>query len=139
MRIPSDLDERLRRRKSGRGSKKPVKPGRPRRPADKLRSERIRVRLSPSELAFLRAQAGGRPLTIWVRDLLLGEPKAGGLPMIPAANLKIVGQLAKLGNNFNQFVRLAHTGRFAAQLEPLLRQLYQLLAQLQSELLGRPH
>lgn len=124
-------------RKPERRVREPVKPGRPRQAADKLRSERIRIRLSPSELAFLREQAGGRPLTSWVRERLLGEPR-GRLPMIPAANLEIVGQLAKIGNNVNQLVRLAHTGRFPSHLQPLLRQLYQMLAKYQSALLGGP-
>ncbi len=132
MKSPSD-----RPRKPGRRVREEVKPGRPRKTADTLRSERIHVRVSPHELALLREEAGGRPLTVWVRALLFGAPR-GRLPMIPAANIKIVGQLAKLGNNLNQLVRLAHTGRFPSRLEPLLRDLLQKLAGYQRELLGSP-
>ena len=116
--------------------RKPGQPGRPRQAADKLRSERIRIRLSQGELAWLKEQAAGRPLPSWVRERLFGEPRVRS--KVPAANLEVVGQLAKIGNNVNQLVRLAHTGRFPSHLQPLLRELYQMLARYQSELLGGP-
>lgn len=113
------------------------KPGRPRKSPEKLRSKRIRIRVSESELAVLEEQAADLPLPRWIRERLLGEPKSS-LQKVPSANREIAGQLAKLGNNLNQLVRLAHTGRCPLQLEPLLRKLYQLLAKYQRELLGGP-
>ena len=115
----------------------PGTPGRPRKPPDKLRSQRIRIRLSESELALLKERAEGRPLPSWIRERLLEEPK-GPLPVIPLANREIAGQVAKLGNNINQLVRLAHTGRFPAHFKPLLHQLYEAIARYQRELLGGP-
>jgi hypothetical protein len=44
---------------------------------------------------------------------------------IPLANREIAGQLSRLGNNLNQLVRLAHTGRFPAHLEALLQRIFQ--------------
>lgn len=117
--------------------REPAKPGRPQKAPDKLRSQRIRIRLSESELALLRERAEGKPLTTWIRERLLGEP--GAPPQgIPLANRLIAGHLAKIGNNINQLVRLAHTGRFPAHFKPLLHRLYEAIAQYQRELLGGP-
>lgn len=93
--------------------------------------------MSESELALLEEQAEGRSLPEWIRERLLGEPRRA-LQRVPSANRAIAGQLAKLGNNVNQLVRLAHTGRCPAQLEPLLKKVYQALASYQRELLGGP-
>jgi hypothetical protein len=122
---------------SRRSGRKPGKPGRPQTSPEKLRSKRIRIRLSETELALLEERAAGQPLPRWIRERLLGEPKSS-LQKVPSANREIAGQLAKLGNNLNQLVRLAHTGRFPLHLEPLLKQLYQALARYQRELLGGP-
>ncbi|MFP5288012.1 MAG: plasmid mobilization protein [Thermoanaerobaculia bacterium] len=130
----------LARRRSGRSRRRgrePGKPGRPRKPAEKLRSKRIRIRVSEIELALLEEGAAGMPLPRWIRERLLGEPKSS-LPAVPPANREIAGQLAKLGNNLNQLVRLAHTGRLSPALEPLLREIYRVLARYQRELLGGP-
>lgn len=115
----------------------PVEPGRPRKAPEKLRSKRLRIRVSESELAALVQLADGRSLPGWIRERLLGETRVPRR-VIPLANREIVGQLAKIGNNFNQLVRLAHTGRRPAQLEPLLRELLQALGRYQSDLLGGP-
>jgi Bacterial mobilisation protein (MobC) len=121
----------------GRRSREPGKPGRPRLRPEKLRSKRIRIRLSESELSLLEEQAAGEPLPSWIRERLVGEPRSS-LQTVPSANREIAGQLAKIGNNINQLVRLAHTGRFPFRLEPLLKELYQRLARYQRELLGGP-
>jgi hypothetical protein len=115
----------------------PGKPGRPRKPPDQLRSQRIRIRLSESELALLKERAEGRPLPSWIRERLLEEPK-GPQQGIPLANRLIAGQLARIGNNINQLVRLAHTGRIPVHFKPLLYKLYEAIARYQRELLGSP-
>ncbi len=117
--------------------REPGKPGRPRKSPDKLRTHRIRIRLSEGELALLKERAEGRPLTSWIRERLLDDQR-GPLRVIPLANRKIAGQLAKIGNNINQLVRLAHTGRFPAHFKPLLHKLYEMIARYQRELLGGP-
>lgn len=120
-----------------RSGREPGKPGRPRQSPEKLRSKRVRIRLSESELAWFKEQAAGRPLPSWIRERLLGEPRSS-LQTVPSANREIAGQLARIGNNLNQLVRLAHTGRFPLHLEPVLKKLYQQLARYQRELLGGP-
>jgi hypothetical protein len=122
---------------SNRTGRKPGKPGRPRKTKDNLRAKRLRLRVSESELALLEEQAEGRPLTSLIRERLFGAP-IRRLPVVPAANRQIFGQLAKIGNNVNQLVHLTHTGRFPSRLETLLIELYQMIAKYQRDLLGVP-
>jgi hypothetical protein len=110
-------------------------PGRPRKPARKRLSLWIRVRLSEEDLGTLRSRAGGQPISTYLRQAGLGRDRRS---KIPAANLEIAGQLARVGNNVNQLVRLAHTGRYPVQFESVLRQLCEMLAKYQRELLGSP-
>lgn len=119
---------------SGRGG---GAPGRPRKRADQIRSKLIRVRVSETEFAVLEKRAEGQPVSTWIREELLGRGRPGR-QRIPRANLAIAGQLAKLGNNVNQLVRLAHTGRFPAFLEPLLEQVLGAVTSYQRELLAGP-
>ena len=122
---------------SNRTGREPGKPGRPRKTKDKLRAKRLRLRVSESELALLEEQAEGRPLTSLIRERVFGAP-IRRLPVVPAANRQIFGQLAKIGNNVNQLVHLTHTGRYPARLETLLIELYQMIAKYQRDLLGVP-
>jgi hypothetical protein len=107
--------------------------GRPPKPPQDVRNKGIELRLSEAEYAELCQRADGRPLSDWVRKVLLGRERNGDIPI---TNLAVVGQLAKLGNNLKQLLRLAHSGRAAARLLPLLTDLYKLLSTYQSQLLG---
>ena len=86
---------------------------------------------------MLEERAQGQPVSTWMREELLGRPWSGP-QQIPRANLVIAGQLAKLGNNVNQLVRLAHRGRFLGHLEPLLKLVLRSVAAYQRELLAGP-
>jgi mobilization protein MobC len=110
-------------------------PGRPRKRDRDRRVKIIRVYVSERELESFRQRAGDRPLGVVIRELMQGKSPES---KIPRAYLEDHGQLSKIGNNLNQAVRLAHTGRCPAYLEPLLRRLLQLLARLQHDLLGCP-
>lgn len=106
--------------------------GRPPKPPDRVRSKRIRIRLSDEELAELEVQAQGRSLPELIRETL--EKELQTLPSIPEADPRIAGQLSQAGNRLNQLVRLAHTGHASEQLEPLLRQLYETVIDCRREL-----
>jgi len=95
----------------------------------------IGVRVSEEEMAILEENSDGQDLSGFLRRAGLGEERAG---KIPRANREIAGQLARIGNNVNQLVRLAHTGRFPPYLEPVLKRVFQELARYRRELLGRP-
>ena len=110
-------------------------PGRPRKSEQDRRARVIRVYVSERELASLRELAGDRPLAVVIRELMQGRWPEN---RIPRAYLEGHGQLSKIGNKLDQAVRLAYTGRCPAHLEPLLRDLLQLLARMQRTLLGGP-
>jgi hypothetical protein len=136
--LPEVQAARMKRsRKAGASGRGGGEPGRPRKRADQIRSKLIGVRVSETEFAVLERRAEGQPVSTWIREELLGRGRPGR-QRIPRANLAIAGQLAKLGNNVNQLVRLAHTGRFPAFLEPLLKRVLGAVASYQRELLARP-
>ena len=118
--------------------REPGKPGRPRKAPDQLRSHRVRIRLSENEFALLKQRADGTPLPTWIRERLLGEPGAPPPQRIPLANRALAGQAARWGNNLNQLVRLAHTGRFPAHFKPFLHRFYEAVVKYQRDLLGGP-
>ena len=93
----------------------------------------LRVRFSEDDIDTLRQRADGQQLSTYLRQAALGRERRS---KIPSANREIVGQLAKVGNNLNQLVRLAHTGRYPMQFEALLRQLYEKVAEYQRQLGG---
>ena len=113
-------------------------PGRPRKAAEELRSKRVRVRFTAGEVALIHEMAEGRPLAGLLRELLLEKHQRRWRSRIPIANLQTAGQLSKLGNNVNQLVRLASTGRLRDDLEPLLGQLYGEVAKYRRDLLRGP-
>ena len=107
-------------------------PGRPRKPPSQRRSRVMRVRFSEADLDSLQQLADGQPLSTYLRQAALGRPAR---TRIPSANREITGHLARIGNNLNQLVRLAHTGRYPMQFESVLRQLYEKLAEVQRQLM----
>jgi hypothetical protein len=114
---------------------KPGVPGRPPKPQEKRRSTIVGVRFSEEELQAVEERADGQPLSSYLRRAALGVAPQGG---VPRANRAIAGQLAKIGNNLNQLVRLAHTGRSHAALAPLLGRLLAEVTKYRQELLGSP-
>lgn len=75
-----------------------------------LRTEILPVRLAPEERVYLEEQAElcGLALGTYIRSVALGvTPRARH----KAAELALVRQLARCGNNLNQLVRLSHEGR----------------------------
>lgn len=109
--------------------------GRPRKSADEQRSDVIGVRVSKRERAIIEKNADGRELSAFLRQVAMAQqPRA----RVPLANREIAGHLSRYGNNLNQLVRLAHTGRFPDHLEPLLRRLHDLIVRWRRELLGEP-
>ena len=92
----------------------------------------MRVRFSEADLDSLQQLADGQPLSTYLRQAALGRPAR---TRIPSANREITGHLARIGNNLNQLVRLAHTGRYPMQFESVLRQLYEKLAEVQRQLM----
>jgi hypothetical protein len=93
------------------------------------------VRLSEEDFEILERRADGQFLSTYLRQIALGKERK---TMIPAANREIAGQLARIGNNLNQLVRLAHTGRYPGQFESTLRLLYEKLAEYQRQLVQGP-
>jgi hypothetical protein len=93
------------------------------------------VRLSEEEIEILERRADGQFLSTYLRQAALGKERK---TMIPAANREIAGHLARIGNNLNQLVRLAHTGRYPAHFESTLRLLYEKLAEYQRQLVQGP-
>ncbi len=109
--------------------------GRPRKAADEQRLDVIGVRVSRKERAIIEKNADGRELSAFLRQAgMAQQPRA----RVPLANREIAGHLSRYGNNLNQLVRLAHTGRFPDHLEPFLRRLYGLIVKWRRELLGEP-
>ena len=82
---------------------------------------------------ILERNADGQQLSAFLRQAGLGQERPG---RVPRANREIAGQLSRLGNNFNQLVRLAHTGRFPAHLEGLLQRILHEIVSLRREVFG---
>lgn len=79
------------------------------------RTETIKIRLTPDELAGLRERKGDASLAGWVRDVCLGKSIPEPLPQpkrpksVPKADPELLVSLARIGNNINQIAREAHT------------------------------
>lgn len=117
-------------------NRRPRSPGRPRKPDALKRSVVIGVRVSEEEKAIIEENADGRDLSTFLRQAGMAQQPPGQPGRIPLANREVLGQLGRLGNNLNQLVRLAHTGRFPAHLGALLQRFYDLVAKWRQEQLG---
>jgi len=93
------------------------------------------VRVSEKERIVIEKNADGRDLSTFLRQAGMAQQQSARVPL---ANREISGHLSRYGNNLNQLVRLAHTGRFPEHLESLLRRLYDLMVKWRRELLGEP-
>ncbi|HEV3459967.1 MAG TPA: plasmid mobilization relaxosome protein MobC [Thermoanaerobaculia bacterium] len=76
----------------------------------------VAARLTPSQYFDLEARAKGAGVTVgtYLRLLVQGQPPTARWPLARAA----IVQLARVGNNLNQLVKLAHAGA------PMTFQLY---------------
>ncbi|HEX4955072.1 MAG TPA: plasmid mobilization relaxosome protein MobC [Thermoanaerobaculia bacterium] len=81
-----------------------------------LREHGISLYLTNEELRLAqeRARARGVPLAVYLRAMALQEPLRS--TAIPTIHLKTARALNQIGNNLNQLVRLAHSGRVASDL-----------------------
>ena len=95
--------------------------GRPRLGEKDRRRVRVNLRLTPDERERLseRARATGFRLTTYARVAALAI-RTAPLTEIPQANLAVVSQLQRLGNNLNQLTRLANSGILDPALRPVL-------------------
>jgi hypothetical protein len=95
--------------------------GRPRMPPAARRRVQVNVWLTEAEEALLgeRARATGLALSVYVRTAALAI-RTAPLVEIPRANLAVVSQLQRIGNNLNQLTRLANSGLLDPALGPVL-------------------
>ena len=85
----------------------------------------VGARLTPSQHFDLeaRARAAGVTVGTYLRHLVRGQPPTARWPLARAA----IVQLARVGNNLNQLVKLAHSGA------PLSLELYAVVQQVLAE------
>lgn len=109
--------------------------GRPTVPVEQRLGPNLVVRLSARDHAAVRllAKRAGLPLAIYVRHTLFDCK----LPTVaPAANLDILRELNRIGNNLNQLTRLAHTGRISRKLLSIVEDLAERIHGYHRALLG---
>jgi len=111
-----------------RKSKKPATgkrfgSGRARLAAEHLRSVRLVFRATPAEARSVAARAArsGLERSEFLRAMALGRRLPP--PGVPAINLRAILELARLGNNLNQAVKLVHQGRLSPRIEAILLEL----------------
>ena len=95
-------------------------------PEPERRNLGCRVRLSPTELATLEesATAAGLAVSSYLRELGLRHRVR---PARSAVDLRLIGELNRLGNNLNQLLVLTYTHRAPEALAPTLERLRLLL------------
>jgi Bacterial mobilisation protein (MobC) len=83
-------------------------PAAPAPPASEPLSRVVAARLTPSQRFDLETRAKGAGVTVgtYLRHLVRGHPPTARWPLARAA----IVQLARVGNNLNQLVKLAHSG-----------------------------
>lgn len=110
-------------------------PGRPPLPADERRDRRVEVFLSVSEVEQLSnaSDATGLKLPAFIRSAALGlRPKA----RVPLADVKLSGDLKRLGNLFDQIAHNANAGRITGVDAATVNEWSAYLDRLSSVLLG---
>jgi hypothetical protein len=102
------------------------RPGRPRTTDAERRDLAVRVRVSPGELASLHesARAAGLAVSSYLRGVGLRHRVRAARS---ALDLRLLGELNRLGNNFNQFLVLTYTHRAPDALAPTVESLRLLL------------
>ena len=81
-----------------------------------LRSQSIKIRVTPDEKSALLARSGGLALAEWMRDFCLGAdiaPRQRQHRDPPPVAPELLRQLAQIGNNLNQLARRVNSGDVA--------------------------
>lgn len=93
------------------------------------------IRLSPAELARLKesATAAGLGLAAYLREVGLRHRVR---PARSAIDLRLIGELHRLGNNLNQLLVLTYTHRAPDALAPTVESLLLLLETILAALAG---
>ncbi|HVT59506.1 MAG TPA: plasmid mobilization relaxosome protein MobC [Thermoanaerobaculia bacterium] len=114
------------------------RPGRPALPAEWRRDHPLMLRLTSSEHDVLRRRAAlaRLPTAVYVREAALRRRSPPRV--VPLVNIRMVGQLGRLGNNLNQLTKLAHQGQTSPALLPCLSELLVELRRLRRLLIGLP-
>ena len=100
-----------------------------------VRTLRLDVALSPTELAFLLDVAADLrlPLRTYVRKAALGTKLP---PAVPAVNCQLARDLSRVGGNLNQLLHAVNTGKVKDPPAVDLLELQSLLAQVRRQLRG---
>ncbi len=109
--------------------------GRPPLPEEQRRSIRWTVHLTPEDSRKIQARAEltSMSLSSFFRAAALRTCIRVGVPPV---NLHVVGELARIGNNLNQAIRLLHQGRIAPELLPVLLTLQHQISAYRRDLMG---
>lgn len=109
--------------------------GRPPKDPSLVRTLRLDVALSPTELAVLIEVAGDvrLPLRTYVRKAALGAKLP---PAVPAVNSQLARDLARVGGNLNQLLHAINIGKVKEPPAVDLLELQSLLAQVRRQLRG---
>jgi hypothetical protein len=97
----------------------------------------VKARFSPDEYRLLSRLASPFPISTYLRLQALHKQPAP-LSRVPAANLHVIGELQRIGNNLNQAVHLLHTGVIPPSFGEVLRTLQTELRAYHRSLLGQP-
>ena len=110
--------------------------GRPKIPADELRTATIGVRVSAAEYDALRAKARkmGMSPAQWLREAALTRRLPS--PPVPEANRAQYAELGKLAVNLNQLAHQANAGLPVAVSGDLLRETLAEISRLRLQLIG---
>lgn len=100
-----------------------------------LRTGHVSIYLTDEELeaARERACARGVPLAVYLRATALQEPLRS--TPIPAINLSTARGLNQVGNNLNQLVKLAHSGRVSPDLGAAIEEVLTLCRAIEHDLI----
>lgn len=96
--------------------------------------------LSSAEKDALKARAGGQPVSVWLRDLALGQPsrpvtspRRNRVGMMAEVTAPLTRAIAKIGNNLNQVARQVNADALAGRTVEVV-QLRFALASIRAEL-----
>lgn len=109
--------------------------GRPPKDPAHVRSLRLEVRLSATEIGLLCELAAQLrlPLRTYVRKTALGAKLP---PPVPTVNSELARDLSRVGGNLNQLLHAVHIGKVADPPAIDLMELQSLLAQVRRQLRG---
>ena len=95
----------------------PRKGGRP--TVEHPRTKRVSLSLSDQEHEALVAAAGGRRVSVWVREVLLEKLDTSEASHMPGEVARLRADLGRVGSNLNQLVRAVNSGQTVPSAELL--------------------